>query len=106
MPRWFAGEAYRSMAERGWYLKLYLEKGVQTPQYGRTLREIHRHYPAAVKELAEIQTLAFTPGCNLPDLRLRAFRLLRETAFDVDQALTEPRASASGNEKPFAAATL
>jgi hypothetical protein len=99
MPKWFAGKAYRSMVERGWYLKLYLEKGVQWPHYRRTKSEIDRHYPAQAQELAEIQAMALTPACNVPDLRLRAFRLLSETASDVNQALAAsqiPSAMAAG----------
>ncbi len=87
VSEWFAGEAYRSLVERGWFLKLYLEKGIQFPQHGRTIREINRHYPAASGELMAIQQMSLAAGCDLTDLRMRAFRLLKYTAFDVNRAL-------------------
>ena len=74
----FAAETFRSLAVRGWSLRLYLEKGLHFPRPADTMREIRRHYPACVEKLAEIQPL--------PGLSFGAFSLLRETAAAVARA--------------------
>jgi hypothetical protein len=80
LPRFsaFAAEAFRSLAVRGWSLRLYLEKGIHFARPAETMRELRRHYPASVEKLAKIQAL--------PVLSFRAFSLLRETAAAVARA--------------------
>lgn len=90
---WFAGEAFRWLALRGWYLRLYLEKSIQWPMQRQTIDEIHRNYPNQVAELAAINKLAVTAGSALYDLRYRAFCLLKETAVAVSSALTSTAAA-------------
>lgn len=84
---WFAGEAFRWMALRGWFLWLYLEKGIQWPLQRHMIDEIHRHYPHQMEELAAIAKLAMAPQGALAELRYRGFCLLKETAVAVSRAL-------------------
>ncbi len=88
-PAWFAEETFHWYVLRGWYLKLHLETGNYSPQHEQNIAWIRRHYPEAVRELAEIRAAALAKDCRLEDLRFRGFRLLKETAVAVNRALTQ-----------------
>ncbi len=92
-PEWFAEDGYRSLFERGCYLRLLLEHGFQSPQHARTMREAERCYPSEMRELAEIRSLAMAGNGALTDLRYRAFCLLRRNASAVNAAMGESLAA-------------
>ena len=86
-PAWFAGDIYRSMVERGWYLRLYLETGLRWNSHPRTIQEIRQRYPEQVQELEALQTMATDEACGLAEIRQRGFCLLRQNAQAINCAL-------------------
>ncbi len=84
---WFAAEAFRWMAIRGWYLRLYLETGFYSTAFEEVMEHAQHCYPDAFRELQSIRQAGSAGGAPMDELRFRAFRLLKETAEAVHRAL-------------------
>jgi hypothetical protein len=88
-PKWFAGEAFRWMAIRGWYLKLYLEMGFHSTKTEDVMMKIARCYPDELGELEQIAEAAREGSLAEETLRFQGFRLLKNTAEAANRALSK-----------------
>ena len=90
-PEWFAGEAFRWMAIRGSYLRLYLEMGFHSTRTEEVMMMIARCYPDELHELEQIAEAAREGSLAEETLRFRGFRLLKNAAEAVNRALSDGR---------------